>query len=355
MTSKIPVTILGSTGMVGQRFVERLVEHPRFEIRYLAASERSTGQSYGEAAAWRLTSRPYGGLAERPLVPADPEHALCPVVFSALDTGPAREIEPAFAAAGSMVFSNASAFRMAEDVPLLVPEVNADHLDLIEVQRRQRGTRGAIVCNPNCTATMLVMALAPLEHAFGIDAVMMSSMQALSGAGYPGVASLDIQGNVIPFIGGEEEKVEEETPKILGKLRGGQIEPAKLKMSAMCHRVGVVDGHTEAVSVSLRGSPGPAQVLEAMQAWHPLPQQLKLHSAPERPLRLHSVENRPQPRLDVERDGGMSVHVGRVRRCPLLGIKFTVLGHNTQRGAAGASILNAELALQKEMLPSALS
>lgn len=342
--NRIPVTILGATGVVGQRFVRRLADHPLFEIQHLAASDRSTGKAYQEACAWRLDSLPYSDLGGRTLKAAHPKEAWSPVVFSALDSGPASEIEPLFAAGGSLVFSNASAFRMAADVPLLVPEANADHLGLIETQRKARGWNGAIVCNPNCTATVLVMGLAPLHQAFGIERVFMTSMQAISGAGYPGVPSLDILGNVIPFIRNEEEKVEEETPKMLGRFANGAVAHAPFAISAMCHRVPVIEGHSEAVSVTLRGSPSPEQVAEVFRDWRGDSRVSPLHSAPEVPIRVHSAEDRPQVRLDVEKDGGMSVHVGRVRRCPLLGLKFALLGHNTERGAAGASVLNAELA-----------
>ncbi|HJW08431.1 MAG TPA: aspartate-semialdehyde dehydrogenase [Holophagaceae bacterium] len=348
MTSRIPVTILGATGVVGQRFARRLAQHPLFEIAHLAASERSAGRRYADACAWRLDGDPYAGLGDRILVDAAVDTAFAPVVFSALDSGPASELEPAFARAGALVFSNASAFRMDPDVPLLVPEVNADHLALLERQKHR--WPGGIVCNPNCTATVLVMALAPLEAAFGIEAVLMTSLQAVSGAGYPGVSSLDILGNVIPFIRNEEEKVEEEVPKLLGRLLDGALVPTPLAVSALCHRVPVLEGHTEAVSVRLRGNPSIAQVREALHAWRPEPQRLGLPSAPEVPIRLHDLEDRPQVRRDVEQDGGMSVHVGRLRPCPILGIKFSLLGHNTERGAAGGSVLNAELAQAKGLL-----
>ncbi len=342
--TRIPVTILGATGVVGQRFVRRLKNHPLFEIQHLAASERSAGKTYEDACAWRLDGPPHAGLGKQTLRAADPSEAMSPVVFSALDSEPASRIEPLFARAGSLVFSNASAFRMPADVPLLVPEANADHLGLIETQRRTRGWKGAIVCNPNCTATVLVMGLAPLHQAFGVERVFMTSMQAISGAGYPGVPSLDILGNVIPFIRNEEEKVEEETPKMLGRFASGAIETAAFAISAMCYRVPVIEGHSEAVSVSLRGNPSPEQVAAVFRAWRGDSRVTSLHSAPEVPIRVHTAEDRPQVRLDVEKDGGMSVHVGRVRRCSLLGVKFALLGHNTERGAAGASVLNAELA-----------
>jgi aspartate-semialdehyde dehydrogenase len=357
VSARIPVTVLGATGVVGQRFVARLAAHPEFEVRHLCASERSTGKPYSEACAWRLpaTQGPqYGGLAQSKLAACSVAEAFAPLIFSALDTAPAREIEPAFAAAGAWVFSNASAFRMEADVPLLIPEVNPEHLELVRAQRERRGWRGAIVTNPNCTATVLAVALAPLHRAFGVEAVLATSLQAISGAGYPGVSGLDILGNVIPFIRGEEEKLEQETRKLLGELREGGVREAACEVSAHCHRVPVEDGHTLAVSVRLRGAPGVEAVREALESWRPLPQQLGLHSAPERPLRVHDAEDRPQVKRDVDRDGGMSVHVGRIRRCPLLGIKFSVLGHNAERGAAGASVLNAELALRQGWLADAL-
>lgn len=350
MPERIPVTILGATGVVGQRFVERLAPHPRFAIQHLAASEASVGKRYADACSWRLGSQAYGGLEDEIIKPCTPDDAFSPVVFSALDSAPAKEIEPAFAAAGAVVFSNASAYRMAEDVPLLVPEVNAPHLGMLAVQRARRGWDGGIVCNPNCTATVLVMGLAPLHETFGIEAIMMTSMQGVSGAGYPGVPSLDILGNIIPYIGSEEEKVQEETPKMLGAFADDSFIPADFAITALCHRAAVVDGHMEAVSVKLRGAPSPADVKEAMRTWNPEPQQLGLHTAPVPPIRLHEQPDRPQARIDVERTGGMPVHVGRIRPCPLLGIKFTLLGHNTQRGAAGASVLNAELAEAKGYL-----
>lgn len=350
MTAKIPVTVLGATGVVGQRFVRRLAQHPLFSIEHLVASERSTGKRYREACTWRLDGEPYGGLGDQVMSEGSTEYALSPVVFSALDTMPAAELEPAFAHAGSLVFSNASAFRMAAEVPLLIPEVNPDHLALLKTQRRHHGWKGGIITNANCTTTVLVMALAPLHEAFGVEAVLMTSMQAISGAGYPGVPSLDILGNVVPFIRGEEPKVEEETPKLLGRFTGSAIEPAAMAVSALCHRVPVLEGHTEAVSVRLKGHPSVEEVLKVWQNWKPEPQQLGLFSAPPVPIRIHTLEDRPQVRRDVEQDQGMSIHVGRLRTCPILGLKFSLLGHNTERGAAGGSILNAELAHAKGYL-----
>lgn len=339
---RIPVAVLGATGVVGQRFVRRLAVHPHFVVRHLAASQRSAGKAYADACAWRLGGEPYAGLGDQHLVACAPGSVDSPVVFSALDRATAETLEPEFARAGAVVFSNASAFRMAEDVPLLVPEVNPEHLAMIGRQRRHRRWSGAIVCNPNCTATVLAMALAPLHRAFGLEAVMMTSLQAVSGAGYPGVPSLDILGNVIPFIRDEEAKVEEEIPKLLGA--------STLRISALCHRVPVEEGHTEAVSVRLTGNPSPEEVREALGSFSGEPQRLGLPSAPPVPIRLHCAEDRPQARRDVEADGGMSVHVGRVRRCPVLGIKFSLLGHNTERGAAGGSLLNAELARARGLL-----
>ena len=350
MTTKIPVTVLGATGVVGQRFVRRLANHPLFRVEHIAASERSAGKRYRDACAWRLDGEPYGGLGDQIMAEGTPEFALSPVVFSALDTEPARELEPAFARAGAMVFSNAGAFRMSPEVPLLVPEVNAAHLGLLDVQRHHHGWSGGIVTNANCTATVLVMALAPLHEAFGVEAVLMTSMQAISGAGYPGVASLDILGNVIPFIRNEEPKVEEETPKMLGRFTGKAVELASMTVSALCHRVPVIEGHTEAVSVRLKGNPSLDAVRQAFLDWRPEPQRLGLFSAPAIPVHVHTLEDRPQVRRDVERDEGMSVHVGRIRVCQILGVKFALLGHNTERGAAGGSILNAELAHAKGYL-----
>jgi aspartate-semialdehyde dehydrogenase len=348
--SRIPVTVLGATGVVGQRFVRRLAAHPSFEIAHLAASERSAGKSYREACDWRLPGEPYAGLGDRIVEACDPRLSFSPLAFSALDNSAAREVEPAFAASGCLVFSNASAFRMEEDVPLLVPELNAGHLGLIEVQRKRRGWKGAIVTNPNCTTVVLLGALGPLHRAFGAEAVSIVSMQALSGAGYPGVPSLDALSNVIPYIGGEEEKVETESRKILGRLEGGRILEAPIAISAQCNRVPVIDGHTEAVSLRLGGDPGPDDAAAALEAFRPDTEGLSLPTAPERFVRVRREPDRPQPRRDVEEGDGMTLQVGRLRRCPLFGLKLVVLGHNTERGAAGASVLNAELALARGWL-----
>lgn len=350
MSSRIPVAVLGATGVVGQRFVARLARHPRFELRELCASERNAGKRFDAACAWRLTSArgpAYGGVADRVLLPAEPSKLTSKVVFSALDADVARELEPALAREGRAVFSNASAHRNAPDVPLLIPEVNAAHLELLAVQRRRWS--GSLICNPNCTATVLTLALAPLHQAFGVEAVSMVSLQAISGAGYPGVAALDVAGNVLPWIRGEEDKLPIETAKMLGELREGDLRPAELALSASCTRVPVDDGHTLAVSLRLRDAPSPEQVREVWARWRPLCE-TPLPSAPAQPLRLHLEDDRPQPKRDVEDQDGMVVHIGRWRPCPVLGLRFVALGHNAERGAAGASVLNAELALARGWL-----
>lgn len=350
---KIAVAVLGATGVVGQRFVRRLAAHPWFAIGALAASERSAGKRYAEACDWRLPGEAWAGLGETRLGRADPADCPQPVVFSALDRTVAAEVEPRFAAAGALVFSNAAAFRMEEDVPLLVPEANPDHLELLAIQRRARGWSGGIVTNPNCTTAVAVGALAPLERAFGIEAVFVASLQAASGAGHPGVSSLDLLGNVIPFIRDEEEKVEGETRKLLGRLREERIEPARFEVSAACHRVPVLDGHTEAIALRLGDHPTPEAVARVLIEFRGEPQRLGLPSAPARPVIVHFAPDRPQPRLDAEAEGGMPVHVGRIRACPVFGIKLVALGHNVERGAAGASVLNAELAVARGLLAPA--
>ena len=347
----IRVGVLGATGAVGQRFVQLLDGHPWFELAALAASERSAGRRYAEACTWKLaTPMPEraAGLVVRPAEPG----LECDVVFSALDAAVAGPIEEAFAAAGYAVLSNARNHRMADDVPLLVPEVNAEHAALIAVQRKTRGWKGFIATNPNCSTATLVLALAPLERRFGLKAVAVTTLQAISGAGYPGIPSLDILANVVPFIAGEEEKIERETRKILGRLGpgGGAVEPLPAVVSATTTRVPVVDGHTESVFVTLGSEPGVDAVREALRGFRGPPQERGLPSAPEHPVLVLDADDRPQPRLDIERERGMASIVGRVRACPLLGYKFIVLGHNTIRGAAGAAILNAELLQSQGLL-----
>jgi len=339
---KLPVGILGATGVVGQRFIQMLEHHPWFEVVWLAASERSSGQIYGETVRWRLKTPLPAKIAAMPISPAKPDGSPR-VIFAALDAGIARELEPAFAAAGRAVVSNSSAFRMQPDVPLVVPEVNPDHIRILETQSWWRDARGFIVTNPNCSAIGLVMALAPLHHAFGLEKVFAVTMQAVSGAGYPGVASLDILGNVIPFIPKEEEKMEEETRKLLGNMNRTSVHLAEFAMSAQCNRVAVEDGHTESVSIKLKRQAEPAQMIEAWNSYRAVPQQMKLPTAPEQPVFYDASPDRPQPRFDLDRGRGMTATIGRLRPCGLLDWKFTVLSHNTIRGAAGAALLNGEL------------
>jgi len=342
MTAKIPVGILGATGIVGQRFVQMLEHHPWFEVAWLAASDRSEGRPYADAARWKLKTAIPARVAEMRVAPATPEGAP-KVIFAALDAAIAAEMEPRFAEAGCAVITNSSALRMQRDVPLVIPEVNHDHVKLLECQAWRKKSGGFVVTNPNCSAIGLVIALAPLQQAFGLDTVMAVTMQAVSGAGYPGVASLDILGNVIPYIPKEEEKMEEETRKLLGRLNGSGIVMASFGMSAQCNRVAVEDGHTESVSVKLTKKAKPEEIIAIWNEFRSLPQELKLPSAPEQPVRYLTPSDRPQPRLDVESGNGMTTTVGRLRPCGVLDWKFTVLSHNTIRGAAGAALLNAEL------------
>ena len=339
------VGILGATGMVGQRFIQLLSNHPWFEIVWLAASDRSAGKTYAQACRWKLgTPLPakIAAMKVQPNVPESCEGELPKIIFAALDSDVAKELEPLFAAAGCAVISNSSAFRMVSDVPLVVPEVNADHLALIECQAWRKDSGGYIVTNPNCSAIGLVLPLKPLEERFGIESLFVSTMQAVSGAGYPGVASLDILGNVAPFIKNEEEKLQEEVNKLLGRVRGNSIEMLDAKISAHCNRVAVEDGHTECVSIKLRSKASKADILAAWSEFAPLRGQ-HLPSAPDAPVEFDEAVDRPQPRLDKMRGNGMATTVGRLRECTLLDWKFTLLSHNTIRGAAGAALLNAEI------------
>ena len=341
MDRRIEVGVLGATGMVGQQFLHLLATHPWFAPSWLAASERSRGRRYGEVTPWRLDSPMPESIGSQVLETATP--GVGPkLVFSALDASVAGEIERAFAEAGHIVVSNARNHRMDQVVPLLVPEVNADHLGLADLQRAERGWPGAIVTNPNCSTVALTMALGPLRP-FGLRACLVTTMQAVSGAGYPGVPSLDILGNVIPFISGEEEKIETETKKILGRFEHGAVHPHPLDVSAHTNRVPVIDGHTEAVSVAFDTAPAFDDLRAAFDAFRGEPQRLDLPSAPAVPVLYLDEPNRPQPRLDARRGQGMTVTVGRLRPCKVMHWKFVALGHNTVRGAAGAAILNAEL------------
>lgn len=350
MTKKFRVGILGATGMVGQRFIQLLEDHPQFEITALAASDRSQGKSFQEACTWRLAGEMPAFVksmtVEAPQPPLD-----CQLIFSSLPGDIARQSEGGFARAGFPVISNSSAFRMDSDVPLLIPEVNSEHLALLDVQRKNRaGQQGYVVTNPNCSTIMLALALAPLHAKFGVSSVVATTMQALSGAGYPGVASLAISDNVLPFIEGEEEKIEQETLKILGTLDGARIEEAPMAVSAQCHRVNVTDGHLAAVRVKLLHPATIDEVSAALASFAALPQELRLHSAPERPIIVREELDRPQPRLDRDAGNGMSVTIGRLQPDNVLDYRFVALSHNTIRGAAGAAILNAELLIATDKL-----
>ena len=344
--------ILGATGMVGQRFIQLLQDHPQFEITALAASDRSQGKHYAEACSWRLGGE-MPATVKSMLVRAPSPPLDCDLVFSSLPGDIARQTEEAFAQAGYPVISNSSAFRMDANVPLLIPEVNHEHLALLDRQKARYASGGFIVTNPNCSTIMLALALAPLHKRFGVKAVAATTMQALSGAGYPGVASLDILDNVVPFIAGEEEKIEQETTKILGQLNGGRIDTAPIAVSAQCHRVNVSDGHFAAVRVNLERRAGLSEVRDALASFSSLPQELRLHSAPERPIVVRDEPDRPQPRLDRDAGSGMSITVGRLMPDNVFDYRFVVLSHNTIRGAAGAAILNAELLVAKGKLGGA--
>jgi len=339
---KLEVGILGATGMVGQRFVSLLEHHPWFEIKWLAASEKSAGKTYREACHWRLRDPLPKIVWDLPVHECKPGGAP-QLLFSSLDSKVAGEVEKEFAQAGHVVVSNSSNFRMEQDVPLLIPDVNPDHLALVREQRKQRKWNGMIVTNPNCTTVGLVMSLAPLEVTFGLEKVLMTSMQAVSGAGYPGIPTLDILGNVVPFIGGEEEKVERETRKLLGKLVDGHVKMGEFAVSAHCNRVMVEDGHTETISVGLKTKATLAGIVEAWRAYRSLPQERNLPSAPKHPIIVREERDRPQPKFDLNSEHGMATVVGRLRECSVLQFKYVALSHNTIRGAAGAALLNAEL------------
>lgn len=347
----IPVAVLGATGAVGQTFVRLLDAHPWFRLAEVAASERSAGRAYGEATRWIDGTMP-DEAANLTVQECNPGVVRSPVVFSALDSSVAGEAEQAFARAGRMVLTNARNHRMDADVPLVIPEVNPDHLQLLEVQRAQRRWTGGIVANGNCAAIVIAMALAPLHRAFGVERVFAATLQAVSGAGYPGVPTLDILGNVIPYIGGgEEEKIEQETPRMLGALRQGEVHPAPMRISAQVHRVPVEHGHTAALSVGLARRATPDECMDAFSSWRPATAGRYLPSAPAAALELMREHDRPQPRRDADRGAGMTVTVGRVRGDPISDLRFVACGHNTVRGAAGASLLNAELLVADGWLP----
>jgi aspartate-semialdehyde dehydrogenase len=340
---KFRAGVLGATGTVGQRLVQLLADHPWFELTEVAASERSSGKKYSEAVNWHLNTSIAAAAAN--LVVKSLEPALdCDFVFSALDSSVAGPAEEEFARAGYPVVSNCKNHRMSPDVPLLIPEVNAAHLDAIPVQQKNRGYgSGFIVTNPNCSTAGLVLVLKPLADAFGLEKIFVVTMQAVSGAGYPGVASLDILGNVVPFIGGEEEKMEEEPQKLLGRWDGSRFVEAGVGISAHCNRVPVENGHLECLSLSLKKIATLAEVREALRDFTVSEELAALPTAVKNPVVVLDEENRPQPRRDVDAGNGMAAVVGRVRECPLLDVKLTLLSHNLLRGAAGAALLNAEL------------
>ena len=345
---KIPVAVLGGTGTVGQRFVQLLEGHPWFEIVEILASDQSAGRSYAEAVGsrWKLTTRIPADVAKlRVRAPGDKLQGR--VLFSALDASVAGELEHEYASRGHLVSSNARNHRMDPGVPLAIPEVNRDHLKLLDLQPYKNG--GGLVTNPNCSTIVIAIALAPLHRAFGVDAAIVTTFQATSGAGYPGVPSLDILGNVVPFISGEEEKIESETQKILGRIGPKGIAHAEFPVSALCHRVAVLDGHQMAISLRFKTRVSKKRILDAWDGFRPL-RKLNLPSAPDQPIEARPENDRPQPRLDADRAGGMGITVGRLRPCPVLEWKFEAVGHNTIRGAAGAAILNAEILVRDEWI-----
>jgi aspartate-semialdehyde dehydrogenase len=349
LMTRTPVAILGATGAVGQKFVALLANHPWFEIVQLVASASRDGKYYGEEVRWREPTPLPDHIARLRLTTIEPNPHVG-IAFSALDSQVAYDVEPAWAEAGVMVVSNASTYRMTPDVPLIVPEINADHLGMLARQRRGRIWAGGIVANPNCSTAVLVTALAPLHRAFGIRRAAIATLQAASGAGYPGVPSLDLLGNVIPYIGGEEEKIECELTKIFGTIEDEHIVRAEIVASAMVHRVPVVDGHLVSVSLAFDRTPSPAEAIEVLRSFRASPLVQGLPSSPALPIEVDERPDRPQTRLDLDRGAGMTVTVGRVRPCPLHDLRLVALGHNLVRGAAGAAVQNAELILASGVL-----
>lgn len=346
MDKKIPVAILGATGMVGQKFVELLTNHPWFEIAALCASERSQGKKYGDAMKWIMPTPLCSKVAEMPVLPCKPDLS-CHIAFSGLDSSVAGELEEQYAQAGCIVISNSRNHRMSPDVPLLIPEINSSHLALV---KNQKYAPGMIVTNPNCSVIGIATALKPLADKWGIEKAQIVTMQAISGAGYPGVPSFDILDNVIPFIAGEEEKVETEPLKILGSLQQGVIKPYPMQISAQCNRVAVMDGHMACLSVKFREKAKLEEIIDAWQTYSAEPQHLNLPMAPKQPIVYLHDEKHPQPKLHRHLDKGMVVSIGRLRPCSLFDWKFAILSHNTVRGAAGCAILNAELMAAKRLL-----
>jgi aspartate-semialdehyde dehydrogenase len=349
LNTKIPVAVLGATGTVGQRLISMLDGHPWFELTAIAASDNSVGRRYADIVRWHLPAPIPTRVRDMTVQPSRPPLD-ARLVFSALPTDVARQTEDDFADAGYIVSTNSSPHRMDADVPLLIPECNADHLRLVETQRKRRGGSGYIIANPNCSTIHLALALKPIHDAFEITRLMVTTMQAVSGAGYPGVSSMDMVDNVVPYIGGEEGKMESEPHKILGTLTNGHVTPAPFKLSAQCNRVTTIDGHLEAVSIEFARKPSLDALREAFASFRGEPQVLQLPTAPERPIVVRDEQDRPQPRLDRDDQKGMASVVGRIRPCSVLDYKFLVLGHNTIRGAAGGTLLNAELLVAKELL-----
>ena len=341
MSGKIEVGVLGATGTVGQEFIAQLADHPWFTVTWVAASERSAGKRYRDATTWRLPATRPDRVADMVVEAVTPGRAPH-LIFSGLDASVAGEVESAFAGAGHVVVSNARNHRMDPVVPLVIPEINADHLQLLQLQAAAKGWSGGVVTNPNCSTVVLAMAVAPLRQ-FGLRQIIVSTLQAISGGGYPGVASLDIVGNVIPVVHGEEAKIETETRKVLGEVGATGVAEHPVTVSASTTRVPVINGHTEIVTVSLETDPGPEALIAALRGFSGRPQETGLPSAPTTPVLYLEDEDRPQPRLDADRANGMAVSVGRLRACPVLDYKFVAMGHNTVRGAAGVAVLNAEL------------
>ena len=347
---KIPVAILAATGAVGQRFVQLLADHPWFEVVAVTGSERTAGRLYGESVGWILPGEVPPAIAGLTVSPTEPNLDV-PVVFSALPSGEARDLEPRFAAAGYAVVTNASAFRMTADVPLLIPEINPDHTSLIPCQQENRGWSGFIVASPNCSTTSIVLPMKIFQDAFGLEAALITTMQAISGAGYPGVPSLAIMDNIIPHIGGEDEKLEVEPKKILGRVDDGAVAPAGIRLSAQANRVPVIDGHLASVSVRFSNPATLEEAVEALTTWQPPAVCSELPSSPAQTLVYRSEDDRPQPRLDRNAEDGLAWTVGKVRPCGVLDLRFLAITHNTLRGAASGSILNAELLVEQGYLP----
>lgn len=349
MSKKIPVGILAATGSVGQRFIEHLVDHPWFEIAALTGSERTAGRPYAEGVNWLLQGNPPQKIADMIVQPTEPNLDV-PIVFSALPSEQAREVEPKFAEAGYIVLTNASPYRMDPYVPLLIPEVNPDHTGIIPYQQEAYGWKGYIVANANCSTTSIVLPLKVLKEAYGLKSAVVVTLQAVSGAGYPGVPSLDIMDNIIPYIGGEDGKLETEPRKLCGTFKDGKIEMADFLVSAQANRVPVIDGHLGSVSVKLGREVPVAEVVELFKAWQPSELVRKLPSMPQQVLIYRPEKDRPQPRLDRDAGNGLAWTVGGFRSCPVNDLRFLAIAHNTLRGAASGSVLNAELLLKQGYL-----